>query len=124
MAQILRVAVALLLALVRYGWAVAADERVRGTVLETTTSYCEPTKRGGCSGTLTLQGDQDGKLEMLVIKVPLGIPISRGCDAVLLHRLTGKEVIITEGAETPARVARSIEVVDKDDDLAHFCVRP
>ena len=108
-------AAAVLLALLQQAPAAAADERIEGAVLETTLTHCEATKRGGCSGTLTLQGNVGGKIQTLAIKVPLGTPISRGCETVPLHGLKGKTVIITEVIESSARVARAIEVLEKAD---------
>lgn len=92
-----------------------ADERIRGTVIDTRVTYCESGRPSSCKGTLQLLRDAAGWRETLTIDVPLGTPISRGCQAVPLHRLGGQTVIVTEDAASGARVARAIEAVESTD---------
>jgi hypothetical protein len=46
--------------------------------------------------------------------VPLGTPISRGGEHVLLHSLNGRTVIVTLTAERGDPVARAIQVAEPD----------
>jgi hypothetical protein len=89
-----------------------ADERIEGAVIGTRVSYCEAGKPASCKGTLTLQRDLHGRREMLAIRVPLGTPISCGAGTLLLHRLQGKTVILTEDWEAGERVAKAIEALE------------
>ncbi|HEY5896060.1 MAG TPA: hypothetical protein VIV54_00725 [Burkholderiales bacterium] len=95
-------------ALIQLTFPVQADERIEGSVLDTTVTYCEGGKHASCIGRLTLQRDVDGRRETMTIRVPLGTPISCGADAMFLHRLRGRTVIVTEDA----RVAKAIETVE------------
>jgi hypothetical protein len=89
--------------------AALADERIEGIVRDTVVTHCDATRRGGCAGTLTLERRVEGRMETLTINVPLGTPISRAGERVLLHALEGVSVIVTQ---TSGRVARAIQVAE------------
>lgn len=86
-----------------------AEERVHGMVLDTRVTYCEAGKPSTCKGSLVLRRDPGEQPRTVTIDVPLGTPISRGCEAVPLHRLQGRPVIVTQSAAPHARVARAVE---------------
>jgi hypothetical protein len=90
--------------------AALADERIEGIVRDAVVTHCDATRRGACAGTLTLERRAGGRTETLTIEVPLGTPISRESERVLLHKLEGKTVIVTQTAGRGARVARAIQV--------------
>jgi hypothetical protein len=92
-----------------------ADERIEGAVIDTRVTYCEAGKGASCKGSLTLQRELRGQRETMTIEVPLGTPISRGCQAVPLHRLGGRTVIVTEDDGSGAPVAKAIEALDSAD---------
>ena len=77
--------------------------------------YCDAAKSLGCTGVLTLQTLTDGKSSALRITVPLGTPITQACQAVPLHSLGGKKVIVTQAVEHAARLALAIGVPDPRD---------
>ena len=83
------------------------EERVRGTVVEAKATYCEPKKTQGCTGTVTL----DSHDERRVIRIPLGTPITAGCEVLPFGDLPGKHVVVTEvdRAGAPVAVAISAE---------------
>lgn len=89
-----------------------ADERVEGVVRNTVVTHCDATRRGGCAGTLTLERRAGGGVGNLMIRVPLGTPISRGLEHATLGSLEGQTVIVTTTAEPGGQVARAIEVVE------------
>jgi hypothetical protein len=89
-----------------------ADERIEGVVRRTAVTHCDATKKGGCAGTLTLERDIGGTVEMLAIRVPLGTPISRGSEMVRLHALAGNTVVITLVTQRGAAVAQAIQVTE------------
>lgn len=107
----LSLAVALLLALAP---AAVAEERIEGIVRDTVVTHCDATRRGGCAGTLTLEREAGGRAETLEFNVPVGTPISRAGEHVLLHTLEGMRVVVTQTMSRGARVARAIQV---DEDL-------
>ncbi|HEX7055081.1 MAG TPA: hypothetical protein VF211_14245 [Burkholderiales bacterium] len=84
------------------------EERVRGIVLAAEPTYCEPRRVQGCSGKLTL-GSQD---ETLTIRIPLGTPITAGCDALAFGELPGRRVVVTEVEEPGGPVAKAISALD------------
>lgn len=92
-----------------------AEERIEGIVRDTVVTHCDATRRGGCAGTLTLERHAGGRRNSLIIKVPLGTPISRGEERVLLHALQGHAVIVTQISEGSGRVARAIQVAEPPD---------
>lgn len=97
------------LAALAYAGLAQAEERIEGTVVDAKATYCGAGKREGCTGRLTLRREYGGRPETLTIQVPLGTPVSRGCDAVRLRRLVGQTVIVTEACMTNAHVAKAIE---------------
>lgn len=99
-------------ALLPLALAAPADERIEGIVRGTVVTHCDATRRGGCAGTLTLERNTGGTMENLTINVPLGTPISRGGERVLLHALEGQTVIVTQINERGGRVARAIQVAE------------
>jgi len=99
-------------ALMVFRSAPAVDERIEGIVRDTVVTHCDATRRGGCAGTLTLERRADGRTETLTINVPLGTPISRAGERVLLHTLEGKAVIVTQSTDRGGRVARAIQVAE------------
>jgi hypothetical protein len=102
-----------LFALVSHASSALADERVEGVVHATWVTHCDATKRGGCAGTLSLRPTH-GVGPALTIQVPLGTPISRGGEHVLMHSLNGRTVIVTLAAERGDPVARAIQVAEPD----------
>ena len=88
-----------------------ADERIEGVVRRTVVTHCDATRRGGCAGTLTLERRAGDPAAILIIKVPLGTPISRGLEHATLGSLEGQTVIVTTSADPGGRGARAIEVV-------------
>jgi hypothetical protein len=84
------------------------EERIQGTVVDATASYCEPKKVQGCTGTLTLAARD----KTLTIKVPLGTPISAGCDALPFGALPGRQVTVTEVSGLRGPVATAISAAD------------
>lgn len=101
---------AFLIALLLPTSGVVAEERIEGTVLYAVVTHCEA---HGCSGALALEDTTRGRYKTLIIKVPLGTPISRGCGGMRFHQLAGKAVIVTDFAEKGGHVARAIEVVEE-----------
>jgi hypothetical protein len=92
--------------------AALAEERIEGIVRDTVVTHCDATRRGGCAGTLTLERQAEGRIETLTINVPLGTPISRAGERVLLHALEGMRVIVTQTTGRGGRVARAIQVAE------------
>lgn len=82
----------------------AEEERVKGTVVAATATYCEPKKTQGCTGTLTL----DSHDETRVIRIPLGTPITDGCEVLPFGDLPGKRVVVTQIDDASGPVARAI----------------
>lgn len=91
-----------------------ADARIAGVVRDTVVTHCDASRQGGCAGTLTLERQSAGGIETVTIKVPLGTPISRGFEAVLLHSLQGQRVLVTQVLDGGARVARAVEVAEPE----------
>lgn len=105
-----RAALSALAALAALAPSAFADERIEGIVRDTVVTHCDATKRGGCAGTLTLERRAGGRTETLTIIVPLGTPISRAGEHVLLHALEGMSVIVTQTTGRGGRVALAIQV--------------
>jgi hypothetical protein len=97
-------------------WASLPDKsqlrRLHGTVVGTHATYCEPKKEDGCTGTLTLERPRGWRRELLTIRVPLGTPISNGCQALWLGQLEGRRVTVTEAEEATGLVARAVTAPD------------
>jgi hypothetical protein len=91
-----------------------ADARIEGMVRDTVVTHCDASRQGGCAGTLRLERPSTGDIETVTIKVPLGTPISRGVETVLLHSLEGQRVLVTQVWDGGARVARAVEVADPE----------
>ena len=98
--------------LLQLALAALADERIEGIVRDAVVTHCDAPRRGGCAGTLTLERRADERIETLTINVPLGTPISRAGERVLLHALEGMSVIVTQTAGRGGRVARAIQVAE------------
>jgi hypothetical protein len=86
----------------------ADEQRLEGTVVAARATYCEPKKSQGCTGTLTLAAGEQTR----TIKVPLGTPISDGCEVLSLGELPGREVIVTEVDRLRGAVATAISARD------------
>ena len=84
------------------------EKRVHGTVIDAKATYCEPKKEDGCTGTLTLAARDGRREETLTVKVPLGTPISNGCDALSFGELEGRRVTVTEVEAPTGPVARAV----------------
>ena len=84
------------------------EERVHGTVVAAAARYCEPTRAQGCTGTLTL----DTQNERRTIRIPLGTPITQGCEPLAFGELPGRDVVVTEIDEPSGPVARAISALD------------
>lgn len=84
------------------------EERVHGTVVAAEAHHCEPKKTQGCTGTLTLESHN----ELLTIRIPLGTPITAGCDVLAFGDLPGRRVVVTEVEERTGPVARAVSAVD------------
>ena len=80
------------------------EERVKGTVVAATATYCEPKKTQGCTGTLTLASRDERR----VIRVPLGTPITQGCEVLPFGDLPGKRVVVTQVEQGGDPVAMSV----------------
>ncbi len=85
----------------------AAEERIEGTVVNTTLTACD-FKPGTCEGSLVL--DTKGKDGQVTVKVPKGTQIKKGNDHMLLPGLKGSQVTIAYVNDKGARIAKSIEV--------------
>lgn len=72
----------------------ASEERINGIVRATVVTHCDANRRGGCAGSLTLERQADEKPALLVIRVPLGTPISRDSAHATLGNLEGQRVIV------------------------------
>lgn len=83
-----------------------AERRIRGTVIDAKATYCEPKKEDGCTGTLVL--DTGTREKSVVVKVPLGTPISNGCETLPFGELEGRRVTVTEVEEATGPVARAV----------------
>lgn len=85
-----------------------AERRIDGTVLDAQATYCEPTKEGGCTGTLVLDTGRAHD-SSVTVKVPLGTPISNGCEILAFGDLEGRRVTVTEvdGSTGPVALAVS-----------------
>jgi hypothetical protein len=96
-------------------WAALPDKsrirRLDGTVVGAQATHCEPKKEDGCSGTLTLERPGGWRRE-LTIRVPLGTPITNGCQALWLAELEGRRVTVTETEEATGPVARAVTAPD------------
>ena len=88
------------------------ERRIQGTVLDAQATYCEPRKSDGCTGSVRLDRAEGGARETLEIKVPLGTPISAGCEALSLGELPGRRVVVTEVEQGRSRVALAISAAD------------
>lgn len=106
---------AVALALLHAAPGIGAEQRIEGTVVDMKVTYCEAAKSAGCTGDITLQTSANGASHMLTIKVPLGTPITQDCQAVPLHSLGGKAVIVTETGQRAAPRASAITVPDSMD---------
>lgn len=84
------------------------EERVHGTVVAAAAGYCEPKKEQGCTGTLTL----DSRSETRTIRIPLGTPISDGCEPLAFGELPGRHVVVTEVDEPSGPVAKAVSALD------------
>jgi hypothetical protein len=80
------------------------EERIEGTVMAAQATYCEPTKAQGCKGILVL----DSSEKLLRIDVPLGTPISDGCDVLSFGELEGRHVVVTGMQEPDGPVALAV----------------
>ena len=87
------------------------EERVKGTVVAATATYCEPKKTQGCTGTLTL----DSHYETRVIRIPLGTPITDGCEVLPFGDLPGKRVVVTQVEQGGAPVAMAVSADGQGD---------
>ena len=103
-----------LLTLLSHAPTAFAQDRIEGRVVGTKLTHCDMNvKIGGCAGTLTMERKAGGKTEELIVNVPLGTPITRGSETVLLSALRGKTVLITHVIEKNERIAKAIEVPQK-----------
>lgn len=104
-------AIVLFISLIVWGAATppAEEERLQGTVVAAAAHYCEPKKTQGCTGTLTLDSDD----ELLTIRIPLGTPITAGCDTLAFGELPGRRVVVTEVGEASGPVAKAISALDE-----------
>jgi hypothetical protein len=84
------------------------ERRIAGTVIDARATYCEPKKADGCTGTLTVAAVEGRRRENLTIKVPLGTPISAGCEALSLGELPGRRVVVTEVEDASGPIARAV----------------
>jgi hypothetical protein len=84
------------------------ERRIAGKVIDARATYCEPKKADGCTGEVTL-GRANG--ESLRIRVPLGTPISSGCDVLSLGELPGRRVVVTETNDGHGPVALAISTL-------------
>jgi hypothetical protein len=84
------------------------EERVRGTVVAAAASYCKPKKTQGCTGTLTL----DVQHTRRTLRIPLGTPITAGCDTLPFGELPGRDVVVTEVKRPTGPVAKAISALD------------
>ena len=84
------------------------EQRVHGTVVAAAARYCEPKKTQGCSGTLTL----DARAERRTIRIPLGTPITAGCEPLAFGELPGRDVVVTEVDGPSGPVAKAISALD------------
>ena len=91
-----------------------ADARIEGVVRDTVVTHCDASRQGGCAGTLMLERRSAGGIETVTIKVPLGTPISRGFERVLLHSLEGLNAVVTQFDDGGTRVARAIQVAEPE----------
>ena len=103
-------AIVLFLSVVMWGAAKPPppEQRVHGTVVAAAARYCEPKKAQGCTGTLTL----DSRSERRTIHIPLGTPITAGCEPLAFGELPGRDVVVTEIDEPSGPVAKAISTVD------------
>lgn len=83
------------------------EERVHGTVVATAARYCEPKKAQGCTGTLTLDTRNDRR----TIRIPLGTPITEGCEPLAFGDLPGRDVVVTEVDEPSGPVAKAVSAL-------------
>lgn len=86
------------------------ERRIHGIVIDAQATYCEPKKEDGCTGTLTLGTQQGRAAERLTVKVPLGAPISDGCEILSFGELEGRHVVITEMDEAAGPIALAVSV--------------
>jgi hypothetical protein len=84
------------------------ERRVAGKVIDARATYCEPKKADGCTGEVTL-GRANG--ESVKIKVPLGTPISSGCEVLSLGELPGRHVVVTETNDRGGPIALAISTL-------------
>ncbi len=80
------------------------EERVHGTVVAAAARYCEPTRAQGCTGTLTL----DVQNHRRTIRIPLGTPITEGCEPLAFGELPGRDVVVTEIDQPSGPVAKAV----------------
>lgn len=99
-------AVVLFVSLVVWGASVPphGEERVDGTVIAANATYCEPKKADGCTGSITLASGESTR----TIRVPLGTPISAGCEVLSLGELPGRAVTVTQIDAADGPVAKAI----------------
>lgn len=88
------------------------EKRIDGTVIAAKPTYCEPTKAAGCTGKIVLDARMRRASEALTIEVPLGTPISVGCEALSWGELPGRRVVVTAVDEGRGPVALAIS--DRD----------
>ena len=88
------------------------ERRIEGTVLDARATYCEPKKSDGCTGSVRLGRAEGAARETLEIRVPLGTPISAGCEVLSLGELPGRQVIVTEVEQGRSRIALAISAAD------------
>jgi hypothetical protein len=80
------------------------EQLVHGTVVAAAARYCEPKKAQGCTGTMTL----DTRNHRRTIRIPLGTPITEGCEPLAFGDLPGRDVVVTEVDEPGGPVAKAI----------------
>ena len=83
------------------------EQRVHGTVVAAAARYCEPKKAQGCTGTVTLETQSERR----TIRIPLGTPITEGCEALPFGDLPGRDVVVTEVDEPSGPVAKAISAL-------------
>jgi hypothetical protein len=81
------------------------EERVAGTVVAARATYCEPKKQDGCTGTLVLDTAAESARK---VRIPLGTPISDGCEVLSFGELEGRQVVVTEVDEPGGPIALAV----------------
>ncbi|GAC1405635.1 MAG: hypothetical protein NVSMB6_00530 [Burkholderiaceae bacterium] len=108
--KIALIKVTLPLVALTYALAGFAQDKIEGVVTSTKLTMCkfEP---GGCAGNLTLETKNQGKVNQVVVDVPLGTKIHKGNETVYLPALRGRSVNIALTASKGEKTAQSIEVL-------------